>query len=210
MYFIVRIILIVLFFSLPFAASMAASAKEEMMVAADIKRVEDYLNSITTLTADFLQIAPDGGASTGTFTLSRPGKLRWEYNPPVPVLIVANGSLITYYDAELKQASYVSSKSSLAAFLTRKNIRFSGDVELTKTTKSAGLLKISIIQKGKKEEGELTLICNSQPLLLRKIEVIDASGQQTSITLSDIKYGVKLDKGLFILQDLPSFKGRNS
>lgn len=205
--FIRTLLVITFYFS---TLAHAAMPNADKLSAADIAHIENYLNSITTLKASFLQIAPDGNTSTGTFYLSRPGKLRWEYNPPTPILIVANGSLITYYDSELKQASYISSKSSLAAFLTRKDIRFSGDVEITKSSISAGLMRISIIQKGKKDEGELTLIYETMPLALKKMEVIDASGQLTSITLSDLHYNIMLDNSLFILQNLPIFKPRNS
>lgn len=191
-------------------ASYAASEKKPTALdASEIKRVENYLNNISTLTAEFLQVAPSGETSTGTFFLSRPGKLRWQYNPPTPILIVANGSLITYYDSELKEASYVSVNDSLAGFLTRKVIRFDGDVAISNSSKNAGLLRISVIQKGKKEEGQLTLICSEDPAILKKLEVVDASGQLTTITLTNLQYGTKLNKKLFELENLPSFKRRD-
>lgn len=195
------------FLVIPLFSQSYAFAKEEKLSLEDITRIEYYLNNITTLTADFLQIAPSGEVSTGRFFLSRPGKLRWEYNPPVPILILVNGSLITYYDSELKQASYVSATSNLAAFLTKRNIQFSGDISITDTHKTAGIMRISIIQKEKKEEGELTLVYNSEPVQLKKIEVIDASGQLTTLTLSNIHYKEKLDNALFILQKPPLITG---
>src|SRR5271170_2918938 len=82
-------------------------------------KVEDYLNGIKTMQADFLQIAPSGDESTGKFYLSRPGKIRWEYESPSRILIIVSGSLVSYYDYGLNQVSYTPSGSSLAEFLAR-------------------------------------------------------------------------------------------
>jgi outer membrane lipoprotein-sorting protein len=176
--------------------------------AADIARIEQYLNSITTLTANFTQIAPDGAESSGLFFLSRPGKLRWQYNPPVPILIVANGSVLSYYDSELKQLSHTSPSSSLAGFLTRKTIRFSGDIIIEELRKDSGLIRLTISQKDKRDQGKLTIIFNNNPLLLKKLIVSDSLGQQTTIMLSNIAQGSVLDNKLFIIENPKIFNSR--
>ncbi|MDE3060750.1 MAG: outer membrane lipoprotein carrier protein LolA, partial [Pseudomonadota bacterium] len=68
-----------------------------------IHRIEDYLSNLTTIVSDFTQVAPDGTLSTGKFYLKRPGKMRWQYNPPTPILMVSSGSELVYYDIELDQ-----------------------------------------------------------------------------------------------------------
>ena len=60
--------------------------------AADLERIQDYLNGITTVTADFTQVAPDGSLTGGKFFLKRPGKMRWQYSPPTPLLMIADGT----------------------------------------------------------------------------------------------------------------------
>ena len=72
-----------------------------------IERLENYLSGITTITSDFSQAAPDGSISAGRFYLQRPNKMRWEYKPPVPILMVANGLELVYYDKELEQVTYI-------------------------------------------------------------------------------------------------------
>ncbi len=93
----------------------------------DIQKIEQYLNNITTLTAPFEQEDSTGGKASGIFYLARPGRLRWDYEPPTPILIVAKGSLVAYYDKELDEVSHVSLDDTLAGFLTRKNISFGDD-----------------------------------------------------------------------------------
>lgn len=183
-------------------------SEQKVTKKSDVKRIEAYLNGLTTLVADFIQTAPDGRESTGTFFLSRPGKLRWQYNPPVPILIVANDSILSYYDYELKQLSHTSPTSSLAGFLTRKTIEFSGDIKVESIKKEAGVIRVTISQKDKKDQGKLTMTFNNDPISLKKLIVTDSLNEETTIMLSDIKQGIALDKKLFIIQDPKIFKNR--
>ena len=95
--------------------------------AGDLARVEDYLNGLTTLKADFVQINPDGGTVTGELYYQRPDKMRLDYNPPSDILIISDGWHITYYDRRLEQASHVFPINA-ARVLLSDEIRLSGDV----------------------------------------------------------------------------------
>ena len=68
----------------------------------DIAAVEAYLNRMTTLRARFLQIAQNGASAQGWAYISRPGRMRFDYDPPEPLLLVADGSQFLLYDRELK------------------------------------------------------------------------------------------------------------
>ena len=72
-----------------------------------VSQAERYLNDIKTLQARFIQESSNGGVAQGRIYLSRPGKLRFEYDPPTPILIVSSGLVVTYYDRELEQVSEV-------------------------------------------------------------------------------------------------------
>jgi outer membrane lipoprotein-sorting protein len=74
---------------------------------ADIARVETYLNGFRSLESRFVQIAHDGGMAEGTVYMERPNRIRVDYAPPVPVLMVGSGNWITFYDKELKQSNRV-------------------------------------------------------------------------------------------------------
>ncbi|MFN7039365.1 MAG: LolA family protein [Alphaproteobacteria bacterium] len=174
----------------------------------EIGRIEAYLNNINTMVADFVQIDANGTELSGKFFLSRPGKLRWQYNPPSPILIVVNGSLLSHYDFDLDQISHVSAEDSLASFLTRKLIKLSSDIKVNDLLTSKGTIRINLVKKGKEEEGELILIFNENPIELKKIELQDSVGQLTSISLYNIRKEIELPKDLFILKNPKFFKNK--
>lgn len=175
----------------------------------DIGRIESYLNGMKTLTADFSQVAPDGSLSSGRFFLSRPGKFRWQYDPPVPILIVGNGSTMSYYDFELDEVSHVSMDENLAGLLARKDIRFfGGDIDVLDFTKESEVLRLTVTQKGKADEGKLTLVFDNAPLTLRKLEVTDATAEVTNISLNNVQHGVTLENRLFEVNTAPAYPKR--
>ena len=173
-----------------------------------INKIEDYLNRITTLSADFIQIDPEGNEANGKLYLSRPGKLRWQYELPTPTLIVVKNNLITYYDYELEQESHASAKNNLAAFLARPKIELHSDVKIHNFIHKAGYLQITMVKKQQSNDGMLSLIFNEVPIALKKIELTDAAGQLTSVTLHNIKQGIKLDDQLFIFKNPKLLKSK--
>lgn len=186
------------------AATSSAPVKAATFTAEDkaaVERVEKYLTGLTTIQADFVQIAPDGGMASGKFYLSRPGKMRWQYNPPTPILMVADGKFLVFYDYELDQTSYIPLQETLAGFLAREVIKFGGDVIVTNINRGPGSLRLSVIQKEKPKDGELTLEFATEPLQLRNMRVVDAVGQETTVSLSNARYGVPLGKELFVFED---------
>src|SRR5260221_7970213 len=84
---------------------------------ADIQRIETYLNRLHSLSARFLQVNEDGGLLRGDFFMERPGKMRFQYDPPATITMVSDGSLVLYYDREVKQSSYVPLSSTPLAIL---------------------------------------------------------------------------------------------
>lgn len=166
----------------------------------DLARIEKYLNSIKTIAAPFTQESSDGEQASGTFYLSRPGKLRWEYDPPTPILIIAKGSILTYYDSELNQVSHIGLDDSLSGFLTRKDINFkSTDIKILNFEKSNNRINVTISQKGKEEEGQLTLTFSDNKISLQGMSIEDAIGKTTDISFITIVYDKPLGKKLFTL-----------
>jgi len=169
---------------------------------ADIARVESYLSNLSTLKANFSQVAPDGGLSEGTFFLKRPGKMRWQYKPPTPILLVSDGDTVTYFDAELDQVNFISLDDTLAGFLAKKDMKLNSDAtELMGFEASNGAIRVTLQQRGKPEQGALTLEFSDRPLLLRQMRITDASGNSTSVAFQGAQYGLKLANSLFIFED---------
>lgn len=166
-----------------------------------LARVEKYLTDIHSISAEFLQSAPNGAVTTGKFYLERPGKLRMEYNPPTPVLMVTSGSDIVYYDKELDQISRIGLDSTLVGFLAQDQIKFDGSVIITNIENTDKSLRISLVQTKKPKDGLLTLEFADNPLALRNINITDSSGQITVVSLNNARYNLPLPAELFVFKD---------
>jgi outer membrane lipoprotein-sorting protein len=188
------------FAALAAAQTSGPSAPEPEFSAADrgdIAKIEHYLNGIGTMTAKFLQLAPDGTLSRGRLYLSRPGRLRVEYAPPSPILIVANGRWLIYHDFELEQTSYQFLEGSFAGFLVRETIKLDGEVIVTGLERRPGVIAVKLIMTDDPDAGRLTLTFSDQPLMLRRWAVTDSQGLVTQVALFNPRFSVSLDEKLF-------------
>lgn len=179
----------------PVAAAPDLSKLPEVMAA------EKYLNGITTLQSRFIQTAHNGQRLPGTFLLKRPGKMRFEYDPPVADFIVADGIFVYYYDAEMKQQSNTPIRRSLANFFLQDELKLSGDIHVSKVAREEGLLFITLMQKDEPLAGSLTLVFEEEPLKLKKWRVVDAQGLVTEIDLFSAETNLKLKDRLFYYYD---------
>jgi chaperone LolA len=170
--------------------------------AKDIARVEKYLTSIARVVADFEQASADGSTGAGKLFIRRPGKMRWQYAPPTPILIVSDGKVVTYYDAGLDQVSYIGIDDTLAGFLARKVMTLdSPSTKLTHFEVKDKRIRATIVQKSKPAEGSLTLTFDDNPIRLRGMHVVDATGNATDVVLTNANYGPVLDNTLFTFED---------
>jgi outer membrane lipoprotein-sorting protein len=168
----------------------------------ELSLIADYLQNIKYLSSEFLQTSPDSEEISGRFYLSRPGKMRIEYHQPSNILVVVNGSVLSYQDVELEEISYLRTNSTPASFLTRKNISFSAkDIEVTKYTKKNNIISVSLIKKNKKEAGEFTLVFQERPIKFLRMEVQDDLEQVTQITLKNHNFKKKIDNRLFVVKN---------
>jgi len=164
---------------------------------ADLQRVEAYLDHLHTLKAHFLQVAPDGSLSEGTAWLERPGKMRFQYNPPAPFLLVASHGLLVFRDTKLGQTSNVFLSQTPLGILLADQVRLSGDVTVTSLTRQPGQLQVSLVRTSSPSDGTLTLIFADPPLALRQWTVLDAQRKETRVTLYNIELGGSFDQELF-------------
>jgi outer membrane lipoprotein-sorting protein len=173
--------------------------------AADLARIEDYLNSLRTLRADFLQIGPDGATATGTFYYDRPDKMRLDYDPPSELLIIANDWKLVYQDRRLEQISQLFTSQTPLGFLLEDEISLGeGDVTVTSLERRGGEVQVTLVQTDEPGEGSITLAFAEEPFELRRWTIVDAQGYATHVVLEDVETGVALDEELFIFRD-PKF-----
>lgn len=191
---------------LPFAgtgmlAPASAQAADSVTLTSDqqqdVSRIEDYLNGITTLKADFVQISSDGGAAKGELYMQRPGKMRFEYAPPSQILLVATGHDFIYYDKEINAPTYFDIDETPAGLILADNVSLSRDVKIIDFRRTAETIRIKLIRKSDPGAGNVTLVFQDNPMQLRQWVVEDATGIETTVTLFNAEEGMKLDQSLF-------------
>ncbi|HZS84361.1 MAG TPA: outer membrane lipoprotein carrier protein LolA [Stellaceae bacterium] len=197
-----------LLLALPAAAAPPRAAALSPQDRADIQRIEQFLNGVHTMTARFQQFSQDGGTASGSVYLSRPGRMRFEYDKPSPILIVADGTFVVYLDYSLKTSAYLPIGSTPAWFLLRDHISLSDGVTVTRFERGPDVLRVSLVETKSPENGTLTLVFSDHPLQLRQWTIVDQEGKTTTVSLSDVRYGVPLNPNLFTFVD-PRGKTQN-
>lgn len=178
-----------------------------------ILNIEDYLNTLVKMKSRFLQASSNGNYSEGTFYLSRPGKMRIEYDPPVQFMIVADGTWLIYIDKELDQITHLPLGTTPADILVQEKISLvSGtDLTVTKIERSPGVIGLTLSREGE-EGGNLTLIFADKPLELKKWIVVDPQGIKTSVSLLATERDITFDPELFNVklkpQNVPLGEGK--
>lgn len=184
-----------------FAAGAPPATQLSAQDKAVVAQVEAYLNDIHTMQSTFVQVAPDGRQATGTFSLSRPGRMRLEYDKPIKDFVVADGSFIFYWDGEMRQQSSAPIGSTLADFILRKTIRLSGDVIVTDVYTTPGVVEVSLVESKDSGKGTLTLVFEDRPFQLRKWRVLDAQGLTTEVALLNPRVDVTFDSAMFYFKE---------
>jgi outer membrane lipoprotein-sorting protein len=188
------------------ASAPVAVAAEPVALSPDqsaaVRRAVRYLNDISTLKARFIQISSNGAYAEGDVIIQRPGRMRFEYDPPHPVLIIANGLSLLFYDREIKQASFLPLWETPLWFLIRKEVTLSEGIVVSAVEQSPGALRITITDKDLSETGSVTLVFSDRPLALKKWEITDAQGILTQVSLINPRYGIEVDPLAFDYSDL--------
>ncbi|MCW3477250.1 LolA family protein [Limobrevibacterium gyesilva] len=168
---------------------------------ADIARIETYLDGLHSLKGRFLQVSPNGATSEGTAWVERPGRLRFEYDPPSPLLLIAGHGLVVFHDKKLQQTSNFPLSSTPLGILLADNVRLTGNVTVTGIFRLPGQLQVTMVRTSSPGDGSLTLIFADNPLSLRQWAVIDGQRQETRVSLFNVQLGDRFDQKLFEFED---------
>jgi outer membrane lipoprotein-sorting protein len=169
--------------------------------AALVQRATAYLQHLTTAKGRFAQTNPRGQTVTGTFVLQRPGKARFDYDPPSGLTIASDGHRVAVLDRRLKtiQASPLG-LTPLSLFLA-KDIRLDRGVAVTKVTHTAGGFTVVARDSGKKAQGQIALDFTESPIALTGWTITDAGGGATRVRLTDFAPSAPREAAFFVLSD---------
>jgi outer membrane lipoprotein-sorting protein len=165
-----------------------------------IAQANAYLASLENMQGDFLQVGPDGSVTEGKFYLRRPGRMRFEYNAPENLLVVADGTWVAVKDSAAPAQRYPIASTPLSLFLAR-DINLSENARVLGVARQPGALLITIADRSGEAPGQITLIFDQPRMQLRQWVVTDAQGLQTTVALRNVETGIRADNSLFVLRD---------
>jgi outer membrane lipoprotein-sorting protein len=174
-----------------------ATAFDDAQRAA-VERVNSYLNGVSTLIGAFVQIGPDGSRTEGQFYLQKPGRVRFEYNPPSPIELIADGSAVAVRDRRLAtQDIYPLSQTPLRFLLA-------GKIDLMRDANVVGIyqdeLFITVVVEEKSAVAgthRLMIMFGAQDNQLKQWTVTDPQGYDTTIAIYNLDTNQKPDPRLF-------------
>ena len=177
---------------------LTAGAGAQAQQQAGPQQVETYINSIRTLQARFVQTNPNGSNVQGTLYVSRPGKMRFQYDPPSQLKIVADGRQVTMWDPASKDFGQWPIGWTAASFLVMEPFRLSGDITVVANQRTPdGLLALTLVQTRKPQEGKVVVRLSENPMQLRGWSIIDNRGNKVDVALTNLQTGIQLADSLF-------------
>ena len=183
--------------------SFPAAAQE--LSLGDMSR---YLNDMQTATAEFTQINADGTISTGQLYIKRPGRIRFEYNPPEQSLVLANGGQVAIFDPRSNNGPerFPLSQTPLSIILAR-NVDLARSGMVSGRTSDGTTTTIRAQDPDRPDMGNIQLVFTGNPVELRQWVVTDNAGQQTTIILGDLTQGGHVPNSQFnILAEMRKYE----
>ncbi|HRK70109.1 MAG TPA: outer membrane lipoprotein carrier protein LolA [Micropepsaceae bacterium] len=180
-------------------AGAAPTLNDDERVA--LTQVSQWLNSIKTMSGEFTQVSSDGGTSEGTFYLKKPGRLRFEYLPPTPLLVVADGYVIAVEDTKLETQDRYPLVESPLSVLLNDDVDLSTNENITKVESRPGELRITARADEEELRGTITFVFSMPEISLRYWVVSDPQGVEVTVILAGVKSGVTLSDSLFEIRD---------
>jgi outer membrane lipoprotein-sorting protein len=165
-----------------------------------IDRISLYLSTISTLVGHFVQVGPDGTKSEGQFYISKPGRVRFEYNPPNPIDITADGRLVSVRNRKLEtQDLFPLSQTPLRFLLSER-------IDLRRETNVVGVYADDIFATIVIEEKQpligtsrLMMMFDAKNLQLKQWTVTDAQGFDTTVAVSNLDLSTRPDPSIFTI-----------
>jgi outer membrane lipoprotein-sorting protein len=165
-----------------------------------VQKISTYLSSLQTLIGDFVQIGPDGSRTVGKFYIQKPGRVRFDYDPPSPIDVVADGTSVVVRDRNLStQDAYLLSQTPLR-YLLADQIDLAHDTNLVAFSQDNAFISLTI------EERQLlvgtyrlVLMFNAKDLQLRQWTITDPQGYDTTVAVYNLDTAHKPDPAMFAI-----------
>jgi outer membrane lipoprotein-sorting protein len=177
-----------------FPPAASAITDEERAVLSDITA---KLSSIDTMDGEFIQFNPNGDQLQGRFYISRPGRVRFQYDPPTTVSVIADGKSVLVFDKKLQTYDIWPLSQTPLRLLLDKNLDLAATDKVTRVGLAPDLVEVELQDETRFSAGTLNLIFDQNTYELRQWTVTDQQGLQTMVALYNVETGKPLDSELF-------------
>lgn len=164
----------------------AANSVLDQAQQATLRKITEVYNTVREMQGDFLQIEPDGTRTTGKFYLTKPGKVRFQYDRPTPIEIVSDGDSVVVRDRKLNTQDLYPLSQTPLRYLLRDKIDLMKDAKVLSVYQDADLVMVTIEEKATFTSGQLTLYFGGTDYALRQWTITDAKGLETAVKVSNV------------------------
>ena len=183
------------------ASAVPVALNQPLPNSVVVERANAFFTNLNTMVADFTQVGGDGRRQGGTLYLQRPGKVRFEYDPPATLQVIADGRSVAVRDRKLATQDLYSISQTPLKFLLRERVNLGQDIRITGITNDGNAVRINLEDSSTLGgTSRITLFFDSQVESLNQWRIVDAQGFQTVVVLGKIERGRRIDQDLFRIQ----------
>jgi outer membrane lipoprotein-sorting protein len=172
-----------------------------------LDKISNYLSSVQTMVGSFVQIGPDGRRVDGTFSIQKPGKVRFQYNPPSPIDIIADGSSVVIRDRSLETADFYPLSQTPLRYLLADRIDLLKDTDVISVSSDDTFATV-VIEETQVMVGtnRLMIMFDAKSLQLKQWTVTDPQGLDTTVAVYNLDMAKKPDPNLFVINYTSNLK----
>ncbi|SEN33589.1 LolA family protein [Palleronia pelagia] len=167
------------------------AARPAMAAPISLNALSQYLNAMRTAEAEFTQINADGTISTGQIYIQRPGRVRFDYNPPEETLVMAGGGQVAVFDGKSntgRPEQYPLSRTPLSIIL-EANVNLAQRNMVVGHREDGAKTIVTAQDPENPQYGRIELVFTATPIQLRQWVIIDGQGSRTTVVLGDLQTG---------------------
>ncbi|WP_337659934.1 LolA family protein [Anderseniella sp. Alg231-50] len=182
----------------PGVAQAAAQLSEDDNAAVTL--LNTYLNEIVNMKGEFTQTSPRGQIANGVFYISKPGKMRFEYAPPSPLLVVSDGRWVTVKNTKRKKDDQYPLSATPLKLVLAGQVNLFEQAIILKVESQDNLVAVTMEEKDQLVAGQLTMVFDREANDLVQWIILDGKGQRTTVQLSNVDKEVQPDPKLFVVK----------
>ena len=185
----------------PFAALLGKPTTPNNLSAeqrAIVDRVNGYLSGVQALSGNFIQVGPDGSRTQGDFVISKPGRVRFEYDDPSPIELIADGSSVVVRDRRLATQDVYPLSQTPLRFLLADRVDLAKETHLVSVYADGGFVTVVAEEKsGIVGTSRLMIMFSAKDMQLKQWTVTDPQGYDTTVAVYNLDTSKRPDPALF-------------